>query len=145
MAGLFEDEWDKSTSEIQSEDSDDLHENRPNRWRGPSQSWRTITEEERLTYNAFVRLRNEDLSLHLYNAWKLRQRARRTASGEGSSQEEVRLTFPILELDVRDTLTSGFRMLTQRRANLSVTTHGHHLETGLPGLYPRESYRRMIS
>lgn len=94
MASSHDDEeWDKSTSEIQSEDSDDLHENRPNRWKGLPQSWRTITEEERLTYNAFVRLRNQDLSLHLYNAWALKQRA--AAAGEGSSQEEVRLIFPI--------------------------------------------------
>lgn len=96
MASSYDDdEWDKSTSEIQSEDSDDLYENRPNRWKGPPQSWRTITEEERLTYNAFVRLRNQDLSLHLYNAWALKQRA--AAAGEGSSQEEVRRTFPIPE------------------------------------------------
>lgn len=93
MASSHDDEWDKSTSEIQSEDSDDLHENRPNRWKGPPQSWRTITEEERLTHNALTRLRNQDLSLHLYNAWALKQRA--AAAGEGSSQEEVRLTFPI--------------------------------------------------
>lgn len=90
-----DDEWDKSTSEIQSEDSDDLHENRPNRWKGPPQTWRGITEEERLTYNAFVRLRNEDLSLHLYNAWALKQRA--AAAGEGPSQEEVRPTFSVPE------------------------------------------------
>ncbi|KAG6368467.1 hypothetical protein INS49_002674 [Diaporthe citri] len=87
MASSHDDEeWDKSTSEIQSEDSDDLHENRPNRWKGPPQSWRTITEEERLAYNALLRLRNDDLSLHLYNAWALKQRA--AAAEEGSSQEE---------------------------------------------------------
>ncbi|KUI62022.1 hypothetical protein VP1G_09159 [Cytospora mali] len=67
------DDWDKSTSEVQSEDSDELFENRPNRWRGPPQSWRTITEEDRLTYNALQRLRNQDLSVHLYNAFALRQ------------------------------------------------------------------------
>lgn len=90
-----DDEWDKSTSEIQSEDSDYLHENRPNRWRGPPQTWRGITEEEALAYNAFARLRNQDLSLHLYNAWALRQRQTQAAAGEGegSQQEEVRLTF----------------------------------------------------
>lgn len=96
-----DDEWDKSTSEIQSEDSDDLHENRPNRWKGPPQTWRGITEEERLTYNALVRLRNQDLPLHLYNAWALRQRPPPAAAGEdeGPSQEEVRLTFPISKPD----------------------------------------------
>lgn len=90
MASSHEDEeWDKSTSEIQSEDSDDLHENRPNRWQGPPQSWRSITEEDRLTYNALDKVRNQDLSLHLYNAHKLKQRAAEAAAGEGSGQEEV--------------------------------------------------------
>ncbi|KAH8770905.1 RNA polymerase I-specific transcription initiation factor [Diaporthe sp. PMI_573] len=89
MASSHEDEdWDKSTSEIQSEDSDDLHENRPNRWKGPSQSWRSITEEDRLTYNALERLRNQDLSLHLYNAYKLKQGTAPAAADEGSGQEE---------------------------------------------------------
>lgn len=78
------DEWDKSTSEIQSEDSDELFENRPNRWRGPPQSWRTITEEDRLTYNASERLRNQDLSVHLYNAFALRQAPQEAGAGAGS-------------------------------------------------------------
>lgn len=145
MASSHDDEWDKSTSEIQSEDSDDLHENRPNRWKGPSQTWSGITEEERLTYNALVRLRNQDLSLHLYNAWALKHRPPTPAVGEGSSQEEVRLAFPVPKPDARDLLTFGFRMLTQRQAALSITTHGPHLGTGLPGLSLPICYRRMIS
>ncbi|KAG8159764.1 hypothetical protein KVR01_010401 [Diaporthe batatas] len=89
MASSHEDEeWDKSTSEIQSEDSDDLHESRPNRWKGPPQSWRSITEEDRLTYNALGKVRNQDLSLHLYNAYKLRERAAAAAAGGESGQEE---------------------------------------------------------
>lgn len=78
------DEWDKSTSEIQSEDSDELFDKRPNRWRGPPQSWRTITEEDRLTYNALERLRNQDLSVHLYNAFALRQTPQEADAREGS-------------------------------------------------------------
>lgn len=77
------DEWDKSTSEIQSEDSDELFDKRPNRWRGPPQSWRTITEEDRLTYNALERLRNQDLSVHLYNAFALRQTPQEVETGAG--------------------------------------------------------------
>lgn len=65
-------EWDKSTSEIQSEDSDDLFASRPNRWHGPPQSWRTLTEEDRLTVTTLDRLRNQDLSVHLYNAFSLK-------------------------------------------------------------------------
>lgn len=89
-------EWDdKSTSEIQSEDSDNLFASRPNRWRGPSQSWRTLTEEDRLTHTALERLRNQDLSLHLYNAFALRNpNALQTADAKaqqsgGPGEEQV--------------------------------------------------------
>lgn len=72
-------DWDKSTSEIQSEDSADLFASRPNRWRGPPQSWRTLTEEDRLTFHASERLRNQDLSVHLYNAFALKNTPTTTA------------------------------------------------------------------
>lgn len=84
-------EWDKSTSEIQSEDSDELSLTRPNRWRGPPQSWRTLTEEDRLTYTAFERLRNADLSIHLYNAFALRQGSRLLGSPDVLSDKKVGL------------------------------------------------------
>lgn len=99
-----DDEWDKDTPEIQSEDSDYLYENRPNRWRGDPRTWLSITEEERLTYYALERVRNQDLSLHLYNAWALRQRQASAAAGEDSNQEEVRPTFPTPKPDARDLL-----------------------------------------
>ena len=83
------DEWDKSTSEIQSEDSDELFENRPNRWRGPPQSWRAITEEDRLAYNALERLRNQDLSVHLFNAFSLKQTPQEAGASVGPAGEEV--------------------------------------------------------
>ncbi|ROW18446.1 hypothetical protein VPNG_00440 [Cytospora leucostoma] len=82
------DEWDKSTSEIQSEDSDELFDSRPNRWRGLPQSWRTITEEDRLIYNALERLRNQDLSVHLYNASVLRQTPQKANADAGPGEEE---------------------------------------------------------
>lgn len=66
-------DWDKSTSEIQSEDSGELFESRPNRWRGPPQSWRTLNEEDRLAFGALERLRNQDLSVHLYSTFALKQ------------------------------------------------------------------------
>lgn len=81
-----ESEWDKSTSEIQSEDSEDLFESRPNRWRGPPQSWRTLTEEDRLTYDALEKLRNQDLSVHLYNAFALKHLPR---EAEAFGEDEV--------------------------------------------------------
>lgn len=83
-------EWDKSTSEIQSEDSEDLFESRPNRWRGAPQSWRTLTEEDRLTHNALERLRNQDLSVHLYNVFALRINAQAVQKeGHGPSENQV--------------------------------------------------------
>lgn len=147
MASSHDDdeEWDKSTSEIQSEDSDDLHENRPNRWKGPPQSWRSITEEERLTYNALERLRNEDLSLHLYNAFKLRQGAPPAAADAGSSQEEVGLTTATPEPDAAGALTFAIRILMQRQAALSATSRGLLPRTGLPGRSERICYHQTIS
>lgn len=147
MASPHEDdeEWDKSTSEIQSEDSDDLHDNRPNRWKGPPQSWRSITEEERLTYNALERLKNEDLSLHLYNAFNLKQGAPPAAADGGSSQEEVDLTTSIPEPDTAATLTFAIRTLMQRQAALSATSHGLLPRIGLPGRSQRICYHQTIS
>lgn len=83
-------EWDdKSTSEIQSEDSEDLFASRPNRWRGPPQSWRTLTEEDRLTHTALERLRNQDLSVHLYSAFALRNPSAPQNAGARAQQSGV--------------------------------------------------------
>lgn len=141
-----DDEWDKSTSEIQSEDSDDLYESRPNRWKGLPQSWRSITEEDRLTYNALERLRNQNLSLHLYNTFKLKHGQPSAAANEGSGQdEEVRAATHPETTDTGNTLTFEPRTLMQRQAYLSATSHGLPQKTGLPGPSPRSCYRRMIS
>lgn len=141
-----DDEWDKSTSEIQSEDSDDLYESRPNRWKGLPQSWRSITEEDRLTYNALERLRNQNLSLHLYNAFKLKHGQLSAAAYEGSGQdEEVRTATHPEATDTGLTLTFESRTLMQRQAYLSATSRGLPPKTGLPGLSPRSCYRWMIS
>lgn len=85
-----ESEWDKSTSEIQSEDSEDLYDARPNRWRGVPQSWRTLTEDDRLTFTALERLRNQDLSLHLYNAFALRRQAQQQSDLGSKDGQKVR-------------------------------------------------------
>lgn len=82
-------DWDKSTSEVQSEDSEDLFETRPNRWRGPPQSWRALTEEDRLTHNALDRLRDQDLSVHLYNSFALRHNSEAVQQNETPSEEQV--------------------------------------------------------
>lgn len=85
-----DEEWDKSTSEIQSEDSDELFDTRPNRWRGLPQSWRSLTDEDRLTYNAFEKLRNQDLSVHLYNAFALRQTPQSLQADDVLGEDQVR-------------------------------------------------------
>ncbi|KAF7923595.1 hypothetical protein BELL_0005g00460 [Botrytis elliptica] len=49
---------------------------RENRWNGPASTWQQITEEERGLAASLDELRNRDLSLHLYNAFALKKRAK---------------------------------------------------------------------
>lgn len=65
--------WDLDTDEIASIASEELHENRPNRWKGPKSTWRNLTQEERLLWRSLKQLDNEDLGVHLYNAFQLDQ------------------------------------------------------------------------
>lgn len=88
------DEWDKSTSEIASEDSEALFDSRPNRWFGPTEQWNKITEEERLTYNAVESLRNQDLSAHLFNAYALRGISQGGQHIDEEAEEEVCHALP---------------------------------------------------
>ncbi|ROT40003.1 hypothetical protein SODALDRAFT_332155 [Sodiomyces alkalinus F11] len=74
--------WDLDTDEIRSTASDELHATRPNRWRGAASTWRHWTEEERLLYQSLERLRDQDLSIHLYNAFALKNPKNRSASGD---------------------------------------------------------------
>lgn len=67
-------EWDKDTDEINSLDSDELHETRPNRWAGAPSTWTAITGRDRGTYAALVGLRRGDLAVHLFNAFALKRR-----------------------------------------------------------------------
>lgn len=60
-----------------SPDSEDLHETRPNRWRGHPSTWRTWTENDRQTWTALENVRKEALGVHLYNAYGLRRGYRR--------------------------------------------------------------------
>ncbi|AEO53093.1 hypothetical protein MYCTH_2293968 [Thermothelomyces thermophilus ATCC 42464] len=54
-------------------DSDELHETRPNRWRGHPSTWKTWTESDRRTWAALENARRGDLSAHLFNAFALRR------------------------------------------------------------------------
>ncbi|CAD6448127.1 02da787c-66bd-48fd-b3b5-875190e1c005 [Sclerotinia trifoliorum] len=49
---------------------------RKNRWKGPASTWHQITEEERGLAASLDELRNRDLSVHLYNAFALKKRAK---------------------------------------------------------------------
>ncbi|KAM0440997.1 hypothetical protein ACHAPT_000302 [Fusarium lateritium] len=68
--------WELDSDEIASIASEDLHENRPNRWTGPKSTWRTLTEEDRLLWQSMKQLQDQDLSVHLYNAFALKRRSR---------------------------------------------------------------------
>ncbi|ODA78436.1 hypothetical protein RJ55_05817 [Drechmeria coniospora] len=65
--------WDFDSDEIASINSQDLHDNRPNRWRGPKSSWRTLTADERLLWRSMQQLQHQDLSVHLYDVFALRR------------------------------------------------------------------------
>ncbi|KAM0353479.1 hypothetical protein ACHAPU_001490 [Fusarium lateritium] len=76
--------WELESDEIASIASEDLHENRPNRWTGPKSTWRTLTEEDRLLWQAMKQIQNQDLAVHLYNAFALKRRSKNAASAQDS-------------------------------------------------------------
>ncbi|KAK1985015.1 hypothetical protein LZ30DRAFT_709969 [Colletotrichum cereale] len=83
-----EESWDLDTDEIRSVDSEELYETRPNRWRGNRSTWYTYTQEERLLYRSMERQQNQDLSVHLYNAFALKHRpVRPTATAEPGAED----------------------------------------------------------
>lgn len=50
---------------------------RGNRWTGHSSTWRSLTVQEQELDQSLLELRNRDLSIHLYNTFALRERARK--------------------------------------------------------------------
>ncbi|WKT39718.1 Rrn9 domain [Fusarium oxysporum f. sp. vasinfectum] len=84
--------WELDSDEIASIASEDLYEHRPNRWMGAKSTWRTLTEEDRLLWQSMKQIKDQDLAVHLYNAFALKRRGRnpetaqdlvvRTESGE---------------------------------------------------------------
>ncbi|KAF7559384.1 hypothetical protein G7046_g4785 [Stylonectria norvegica] len=68
--------WELDSDDIASIASEDLHSNRPNRWTGPKSSWRTLTEDERLLWHSMKQLQDQNLAVHLYNAFALKRRAK---------------------------------------------------------------------
>ncbi|KAK4129753.1 hypothetical protein N657DRAFT_653048 [Parathielavia appendiculata] len=70
-------------------DSDELHETRPNRWRGHPSTWRLWTEADRQTWTSLENVRREDLAVHLYNAFGLRQGFRVGPVADEDGNEET--------------------------------------------------------
>lgn len=62
-------------------------ETRPNRWAGPPSTWLSVTEQERGLAASLDQLRDQDLSIHLYNAHVLKKRARRFWERKGKGEE----------------------------------------------------------
>ncbi|KAI0837656.1 RNA polymerase I-specific transcription initiation factor-domain-containing protein [Hypoxylon sp. FL0890] len=74
---------DESNEYISDDDSEDFidEDERPNRWRGPKSTWQSLNSEEIATVAALKEIRDRDLSVHLYNAFALKQRHRRAKEG----------------------------------------------------------------
>ena len=74
--------WELDSDEIASIASEDLYQHRPNRWTGPKSTWRTLTEEDRLIWQSMKQLQDQDLSVHLYNAFALKQRSQNAGTAQ---------------------------------------------------------------
>ncbi|KAB8290563.1 hypothetical protein EYC80_010988 [Monilinia laxa] len=62
---------------------------RENRWKGPASTWQRITEEERGLAASLDELRNRDLSVHLYNSFALKKRAKELNAKDAGDDENV--------------------------------------------------------
>jgi hypothetical protein len=78
--------------EIASIASEDLHEHRPNRWRGPKSTWLGLTEEERTVWQTMRRIDDRDLGVHLYNAFALKKRGKDPATAMDVTVQTVGIT-----------------------------------------------------
>jgi len=64
---------------------------RPNRWKGAASTWQSLTEQERGLAASLDQLRNQDLSIHLYNAHALKRRAKEFEKRDLRNQD---VSFP---------------------------------------------------
>lgn len=60
---------------------------RPNRWTGPPSTYLSLIEQERGLSISLDQIRNQDLSIHLYNAHALKRRARVFWERKGRAEE----------------------------------------------------------
>lgn len=116
--------WELDSDEIASIASEDLHEHRPNRWTGAKSTWRTLTEEDRLLWQSMKQIQDQDLAVHLYNAFALKRRGRNPET----AQDLVVKTVSRYHL-----LCHKQYALTTELRNLAKKVFGHHLRHGLHG------------
>ncbi|KAG8674754.1 hypothetical protein FPOAC2_00790 [Fusarium poae] len=74
--------WELDSDEIASIASEDLHAHRPNRWTGPKSTWRTLTEEDRLVWQSMKQVQDQDLAVHLYDAFALKRQGQNEATSQ---------------------------------------------------------------
>lgn len=67
-------------SDADSEESDDVELERPNRFKGPPQTWKGYTADDRQLAESLQQLGDTDLAAHLYNANALKRRVRKPAA-----------------------------------------------------------------
>ncbi|KAJ4413050.1 N-terminal acetyltransferase [Didymella pomorum] len=67
-------------NDADSEESDDEEPERPNRFRGPPQTWKGYTADDRQLAESLQQLEDTDLAAHLYNAHALKRRVRKPTS-----------------------------------------------------------------
>ncbi|OTA57543.1 hypothetical protein K449DRAFT_437411 [Hypoxylon sp. EC38] len=74
---------DESYEDVSGDDSEySIEEDeRPNRWRGPKSTWQHFNREEIDIFTALKEIRDRDLSVHLYNAFALKQRYKKAKDG----------------------------------------------------------------
>ncbi|KAI8959805.1 RNA polymerase I-specific transcription initiation factor-domain-containing protein [Daldinia sp. FL1419] len=74
---------DESDEYLPSDDSDDFsdEDERPNRWHGPQSTWQHFNRSEIDTLTALKEIQDRDLSIHLYNAFALKQGHKKAQEG----------------------------------------------------------------
>ncbi|KAI1652676.1 hypothetical protein F4813DRAFT_394485 [Daldinia decipiens] len=74
---------DESDEYLQGDDSEDFSDEdvRANRWHGPKSTWQRFNHEEIDTLTALKEIRDRDLSVHLYNAFALKQGHKKAQAG----------------------------------------------------------------
>lgn len=94
-------QWeDLDSDEIGSVASEDLYENRPNRWTGTKSTWRDLTREERMLWRSMQQVVDRDLAVHLYDAFALKRQGLDPSTAQGLTvklvSEGVRVSLLLL-------------------------------------------------